>query len=569
MRGKHAGRVHKLTRILAVAAVMLMAVLLVGGVWWLLDSGLWRTPSAGGEDVHSEPTFTLSTQNATKDTTTQPLISFTTTTTEGTWVWEETLTQPATTYSSVLILPDGSPIETEPTDNTADDWMEEVAGDSTTSTEESTTVQATTTKEPTTTKPTTKPTTTTTKKTTTTTTTQPPRTELALVEKGRSGYSLQAVGEAVPLAKQFAADIATAFGVQLPVAETVRGPRIRLVLGDGQCGKHGYTFTVQGDDLLVRASDAEAMGYALATLKTTYIAPQKASGSLVLPLSGLPDRRGDTPFTITEALDLGLNITLQHQEIFTFAPVTVEDYNLRVAQGACTDGRFVYFIMRVSKDVAAVVVRTDLDGSNPQMSQPMDFGHANDLTYDSKRHRLILVHGSSTTNTAGGNDNGRRLSFLDPDTLELLYTQADILPKRYEAGAFAYVEATDSILVTRGGSAFRELSIDDDYQVTPIRNPGRKSRRTEGSTDYTAQGAGTDGRYVYFPMSGSEDNVVVVYTVEGTFVRTIHIPTAMESESLFFHKGKMYMIYHSGGAVVGEVTFQATYITAEEPESKE
>ncbi len=552
MRGKHAGRVHKSSRILAVTAVVLATVLLVGGVWWLMKSVLWRTPSDGGEDVHSEPTPTLSTRDTTKGTTTHPLASSTTTTTEA-WVWEESLTQPATTYPSVLILPDGSLIETEPTDG----WTEESTGDGTASTEETTTTTESTTTTTTTTKP------------TTTTTTQPPRTELVLVEKGQSGYSLQAVGEAVPLAKQFAADMAAAYGVQLPMTEAAGSPQIQLVLGDRRCGKHGYAVTVQEENLVIRASDAEAMGYALATLKTTYIAPQKASGSLILPLSGLPDRRGDTPFTITEALDLGLNITLQHQEIFTFAPVTVEGYNLRVAQGACTDGRFVYFIMRASKDVAAIVVRTDLDGSNPLMSQPMDFGHANDLTYDSKRHRLILVHGSSTTNTAGGNDNGRRLSFLDPDTLALLHTQADILPEDYAAGAFAYVEATDSLIVTRAGNAFRELRIDDDYQVTPIRNPGRQNRRTEGSTGYTAQGVGTDGQYVYFPMSGSEDNVVVVYTVEGTFVRTIHIPTAMESESLFFHEGKMYIIYHFGGAVVGEVTFQATYITTEEPESKE
>ncbi len=258
-----------------------------------------------------------------------------------------------------------------------------------------------------------------------------------------------------------------------------------------------------------------------------------------------------TSQTVAEIIASGRSFETGLTTVKNFGNKYVSYANYHVAQGMASDGEYLYFILKNS-DSRAVIVKTTLAGAEVACSEILDLGHANDMTYDSVNKRLVVVHGSSSSNTANGNNNGRRLSFIDPNSLKVLHSEANIIPLGYAAGAIAYYDG--KYYISQGGTTIRTATISANYDVKGISSVSR-NQRTEGSTDYTAQGMGTDGQYLYFPMSGDDDNIVVVYTLDAKYVTTFHIPTTMESESLVFVDGSMYICFNHNGAVISKVTF--------------
>ncbi|MCR5326100.1 MAG: hypothetical protein K6E37_05035 [Bacteroidales bacterium] len=81
---------------------------------------------------------------------------------------------------------------------------------------------------------------------------------------------------------------------------------------------------------------------------------------------------------------------------------------------------------------------------------------------------------------------------------------------------------------------------------SPVFNGGHCTDKT----GYTAQGMGSDDSYVYFPMSKSKtDNVLVVYDWQGKFVTTLKIDLSIESESMFYAAGRYYVAFYAGSKV--------------------
>ena len=67
---------------------------------------------------------------------------------------------------------------------------------------------------------------------------------------------------------------------------------------------------------------------------------------------------------------------------------------------------------------------------------------------------------------------------------------------------------------------------------------------------------GSDENYIYYPMSNKWtsqrpflDNILEVYDWDGNYITTVHIPLAMESESMFWAKGKYYVAYNNNGSM--------------------
>jgi len=52
---------------------------------------------------------------------------------------------------------------------------------------------------------------------------------------------------------------------------------------------------------------------------------------------------------------------------------------------------------------------------------------------------------------------------------------------------------------------------DSDFKVL-------KAYHRSDKTGYTAQGMGSDDDFIYFPMSGHKDNILVVYDWNGNYV---------------------------------------------------
>ena len=177
------------------------------------------------------------------------------------------------------------------------------------------------------------------------------------------------------------------------------------------------------------------------------------------------------------------------------------------------------------------------DGSFVAVSKVLQLGHGNDMTYDAKNNRLVVAHGHS---------EGQILTLVDPDTLALIKNVN--IPRG--SGAITYSVAKDRYAISQGGTSLHFLDGDFTWIASYTRTD---------STGYTAQGMGSDEDYVYFPMSGSKDNVLVVYNWEGKYITTIQIPVSHESESMFWVNDTYYIAYNTNGEAVYETVFEIVY----------
>ena len=89
-----------------------------------------------------------------------------------------------------------------------------------------------------------------------------------------------------------------------------------------------------------------------------------------------------------------------------------------VAQGAATDGEFVYFLMRTSANGNGIICKYSLKTRKfAGQSEPIYVFHGNDMTYDSAKKLLYIAHGST---------EGKILTAVDPDTLTVTEQSIDI-----------------------------------------------------------------------------------------------------------------------------------------------
>ena len=241
-----------------------------------------------------------------------------------------------------------------------------------------------------------------------------------------------------------------------------------------------------------------------------------------------------TPFSLAEMIKGGYRISVDSVKIAH----TQKQGQYGIGQGSASDGTYVYFVLRNSNDTGSVITKHRMDdGSFVAVSEVLQLGHGNDMTYDAKNHRLVVAHGQS---------EGKILTLVNADTLALI---RDInIPEG--SGAITYSVAKDRYAISQGGSTLHIL--DSDFKWVA-------SYRRSDKTGYTAQGMGSDEDFVYFPMSGKTDNVLVVYDWNGKYITTINVPMSHESESMFWVGGKYYIAYNTSGEACYETTFEIIF----------
>ena len=229
-------------------------------------------------------------------------------------------------------------------------------------------------------------------------------------------------------------------------------------------------------------------------------------------------------YKLNELIKSGREFTIGFRQV-VFSP-TYNGYY--IGQGACSDGTYAYFILKGSADGEAIITKHDLKkGYVVKRSEPIYVFHGNDMTYDSARNLLYIVHGSS---------EGKILTTVDPETLEVVSQSVNI---KKGAGAITYSPERDIFAISQGGKSLHFLN--SDLKVT-------KSLSRE-VLEYTAQGMGSDEDFIYFPMSpkgDNKDNILVVYDWSGNYVATIHLDTDRESESMFVVDGEYYVSFYFG-----------------------
>ena len=296
---------------------------------------------------------------------------------------------------------------------------------------------------------------------------------------------------------------------------------------------NSYTVQIIGRKIVILGSDDTLTVKALKEFCTRVLDnPERAqTGRItILPEDGFTVTL-DAPYTMADMLADGMTITADYTELLN-SPAQGQ---YRVAQGAASDGTFVYLALRNSDDTGSVITKHRLDdGSLVAVSPVLDLGHANDMTFNTEKNLLVVAHGQT---------EGKILTLVNPDTLDFI---EDVNIEK-GAGAITYNPNTDSYAISQGGKSLHMLDKDLKYVTSFDRT------KPDG---YTAQGMGSDETYIYFPMSSSSQNILDTFDWEGNPVCHIILPTAHESESLFYVNGRHFVSFNYNGATVYEIFFR-------------
>ena len=239
----------------------------------------------------------------------------------------------------------------------------------------------------------------------------------------------------------------------------------------------------------------------------------------------------DKPYTIADMVADGMTVTADYAEIL-HAPGQGQ---YSISQGAASDGTYAYIALRNSDDSGAVIVKYRLDdGSFVAKSPVLKLGHANDMTYNTAKNLLVVAHGQK---------EGKIITLVNPETLEFI---EDVNIEK-GSGAITYNPATNSYAISQGGKSLHMLDADLKYVTSYERT------KLDG---YTAQGMGSDEGYIYFPMSGSGQNILDTFDWEGNRITRIILPTPHESESLFYVNGRHFVSFNHNGGTLYEIFFR-------------
>ena len=213
-------------------------------------------------------------------------------------------------------------------------------------------------------------------------------------------------------------------------------------------------------------------------------------------------------------------------------------FHYKVQQGCATDGVYGYFILESQVNFDCSLWKVDLrDWTVADHKYGLPVDHGNDMTYNPKLNRLVVVHNKPRYNT---------ISLIDPETLEITET------KELDVAMFsiAYNEDRDQYVVgLSGGYNFSVL--DSDFQETAF--------HIAKSTGRVTQGLDCDERYIYFPQwdKKTSENYLVVYDWDGNFINEVKVKSFQEIESLFHIGDEVYIAFNAGGSYIYKAEISA------------
>ncbi|MBQ8818491.1 MAG: hypothetical protein IJZ83_07935 [Clostridia bacterium] len=219
------------------------------------------------------------------------------------------------------------------------------------------------------------------------------------------------------------------------------------------------------------------------------------------------------------------------------------------AQGACTDGEYIYVSLLKIIDYSAgefdtVLQKLDMQGNVKMTSASLPLAHCNDLCYNTKTREIVAVTMDHS-----------RLEIIDPDTLTIKQTVT------FEGGGTPYAISYDAqrdVYILLANGYFNVLN--SDFEIIQ-----KAYRYVDGN--YTAQGLHYSGEYVYMPMSaktsaGTDGNVILVFDLNFNHLYTVTVEDAKdEIETLITIDGELYAVYNSknpsgSGGLIKKLTLQ-------------
>ena len=214
-----------------------------------------------------------------------------------------------------------------------------------------------------------------------------------------------------------------------------------------------------------------------------------------------------------------------------------------IFQGSCTDGRMTYHVLynkrKAQKNRCRIIKVNPKTHKVIRVSRAYYIYHGNDIAFDSKRKRLVIVHGDGDT---------KRISVFDPSTLKrkkvirLNFNRSIKGISRKKAGRIKGV--TGIAYDGKHDRFIASVKSTFDYIVlTPKFKPLRYVH-TKTKGDLQKQGMEISGKYILRIMNKytkkSIQNYIYIYSMRGKYIKRVPITTNSEVESLYFLNDRLY-----------------------------
>ena len=226
-------------------------------------------------------------------------------------------------------------------------------------------------------------------------------------------------------------------------------------------------------------------------------------------------------------------------------------------QGACYAKGYVYYLLE-NRNVSysrgrCKIVKMKLSKKKVvRVSAPLKLSHGNDITFDTKRNRIVVAHSTP---------NPKQISVVDPKTLKVTQTLTVELPydtyklphpkgnkkkyiKAYNGfGAIAYNKKHDQFTcLLRGANFHHLLMLNSNFE--PVR-----FEYVEERPDQMVQGIDSYDDYVIVGQSysrGKPNNQLLIYSwEEGDLLSRLNVGKSKELETVFHTGSAFYTVFYT------------------------
>ena len=288
--------------------------------------------------------------------------------------------------------------------------------------------------------------------------------------------------------------------------------------------KHGFGIKVEGCKIAINGTTMYMLYKGLDYLMENYVSADE-TGKVALVIEDdleLIVECDDGFLSPEEVMASGREMAFYTVEKLADIPTY---FGCDVQQGGGSDGKYAYYAMinKTTTPETGMIYKFDMSTWElVAKSSPMPSGHTNDITYDSKNHRLVISYCSA-------DDGYKGLVFVNPDTLEFI--EYIVCPTSNRG--VCYLPATNQYLFATG---YTFHLTDENFNTI-------KSTK-DGYAELTTQGFYCDGKYIYDPRwkSGARYQTITINTLDGKFIAAVPFYNVSGEPENIFRDGNSFVM---------------------------
>ena len=241
-------------------------------------------------------------------------------------------------------------------------------------------------------------------------------------------------------------------------------------------------------------------------------------------------------------------------------------YDNSIMQGGCTDGTYGYYALidkqgtdKMTDDTQKIAKVKLSTGKVVKVSGNVPIDHANDMTYDSTRKRIVVVH-----NMGGSDKVKKRITMIDPSSLKVIGKKDLSIPTKLEGSSesklkeikglcsVAYNKKRQQFIFLISGS-HNLLFTDKDFN--PIKFVKIADDQKTDNDYWYCQGMDATNYFIYVltsPKSGNKYNKMLMYDWAGNLKCQINIKKGYEIENVFHVSNNWYAGFYTFHKVDGK-----------------